>query len=98
MHKKQGSSFAVATKKYSHAFFRPVTVVCVVGPYRTGKSYLLNRLMGKDLRDGFPLGPTIEVVLRKLLNFGTKIIHAPESPCRWRLNYLESSSRKLGYQ
>ena len=37
---------------------RPVTVICIVGPYRTGKSYLLNRLMGKN--NGFPLGPTLE--------------------------------------
>ena len=37
---------------------RPVTVVCIVGPYRTGKSYLLNRLMGRN--NGFPLGPTLQ--------------------------------------
>jgi hypothetical protein len=39
-------------------FLRPATVVCIVGPYRTGKSYLLNRLMGKN--NGFPLGPTLQ--------------------------------------
>jgi polynucleotide 5'-kinase involved in rRNA processing len=38
---------------------RPVTVIAIVGPYRTGKSYLLNRLMGKN--SGFALGPTIQV-------------------------------------
>ena len=38
--------------------FRPVTVICIVGPYRTGKSYLLNRIMGKNY--GFPLGPTLQ--------------------------------------
>jgi hypothetical protein len=37
---------------------RPVTVVSIIGPYRTGKSYLLNRLMGKS--NGFELGPTME--------------------------------------
>ena len=37
---------------------RPVTVICIVGPYRPGKSYLLNRLMGKN--NGFPLGPTLQ--------------------------------------
>ena len=37
---------------------RPVTVICIVGPYRTGKSYLLNRLMGRN--NGFPLGPTLQ--------------------------------------
>jgi hypothetical protein len=37
---------------------RPVTVVSIIGPYRTGKSYLLNRLMGKA--NGFELGSTVE--------------------------------------
>ena len=36
----------------------PVVVVAVVGAYRTGKSFLLNRLMGKQ--DGFPLGSTVQ--------------------------------------
>jgi hypothetical protein len=37
---------------------RHVTVVTIVGPYRSGKSYLLNRLMGRS--DGFPLGSTVQ--------------------------------------
>jgi hypothetical protein len=37
---------------------RHVTVVTIVGPYRSGKSYLLNRLMGRS--DGFPLGSTVK--------------------------------------
>ncbi|XP_022542413.2 guanylate-binding protein 1-like [Astyanax mexicanus] len=36
----------------------PVVVVSVVGLYRTGKSYLMNRLAGKQ--EGFALGSTIE--------------------------------------
>ncbi|XP_056090584.1 guanylate-binding protein 1-like isoform X1 [Rhinichthys klamathensis goyatoka] len=36
----------------------PVVVVAVVGLYRTGKSYLMNRLAGKQT--GFALGSTIE--------------------------------------
>ncbi|XP_077065469.1 guanylate-binding protein 4-like isoform X2 [Siphateles boraxobius] len=36
----------------------PVVVVAVVGLYRTGKSYLMNRLAGKQT--GFALGNTIE--------------------------------------
>ncbi|KAI5615317.1 guanylate-binding protein 1 [Silurus asotus] len=36
----------------------PVTVVAVVGLYRTGKSYLMNRLAGQQT--GFALGSTIE--------------------------------------
>ena len=38
---------------------RPLTVVSVIGPYRTGKSYLLNRLMGVK-NSGFPLGSSIQ--------------------------------------
>ncbi|XP_021323188.1 guanylate-binding protein 4 [Danio rerio] len=37
---------------------QPVVVVAVVGLYRTGKSYLLNRLAGKH--SGFALGSTVE--------------------------------------
>ncbi|XP_073705733.1 guanylate-binding protein 2 [Garra rufa] len=37
---------------------QPVVVVSVVGLYRTGKSYLMNRLAGKQ--SGFALGSTIE--------------------------------------
>ncbi len=36
---------------------KPVMVVAVAGIYRTGKSYLMNRLMG---RDGFELGSTVQ--------------------------------------
>ncbi|XP_036372268.1 guanylate-binding protein 1-like [Megalops cyprinoides] len=37
---------------------QPVVVVAIVGMYRTGKSYLMNRLAGK--RTGFSLGSTIQ--------------------------------------
>ncbi|MBN3304689.1 GBP1 protein, partial [Amia calva] len=37
---------------------QPVVAVAVVGLYRTGKSYLMNRLAGK--RQGFSLGSTIQ--------------------------------------
>ena len=37
---------------------KPVVVVSVVGMYRTGKSFLLNRLMNRT--DGFPLGATVQ--------------------------------------
>uniref|UniRef100_F7GF41 GB1/RHD3-type G domain-containing protein n=1 Tax=Monodelphis domestica TaxID=13616 RepID=F7GF41_MONDO len=37
---------------------KPVVVVAIVGLYRTGKSYLLNRLAGKN--KGFSLGSTIQ--------------------------------------
>ncbi|XP_069057459.1 guanylate-binding protein 1-like isoform X2 [Pleurodeles waltl] len=37
---------------------QPVVVVAIVGPYRTGKSYLMNKLAGKPT--GFSLGATIQ--------------------------------------
>ncbi|XP_006919451.1 LOW QUALITY PROTEIN: guanylate-binding protein 7 [Pteropus alecto] len=37
---------------------QPVVVVAIVGPYRTGKSYLMNRLAGQN--HGFPLGSTVQ--------------------------------------
>uniref|UniRef100_A0A3Q2L440 GB1/RHD3-type G domain-containing protein n=1 Tax=Equus caballus TaxID=9796 RepID=A0A3Q2L440_HORSE len=36
---------------------QPVVVVAIAGPYRTGKSYLMNRLAGQSR--GFPLGSTV---------------------------------------
>ncbi|KAL1772146.1 guanylate-binding 4 [Sigmodon hispidus] len=37
---------------------QPVVVVAIVGLYRTGKSYLMNRLAGRN--HGFPLGSTVQ--------------------------------------
>ncbi|XP_027693980.1 guanylate-binding protein 6-like [Vombatus ursinus] len=37
---------------------KPVVVVAIVGLYRTGKSYLMNRLAGKNV--GFSLGSTVQ--------------------------------------
>ncbi|XP_073511931.1 uncharacterized protein [Phyllobates terribilis] len=37
---------------------QPVVVIAIVGKYRTGKSYLMNKLAGKNT--GFPLGSTIQ--------------------------------------
>ncbi|XP_075422699.1 guanylate-binding protein 3-like isoform X2 [Ascaphus truei] len=38
---------------------QPVVVVSIVGPYRSGKSYLMNKLAGA-WKGGFPLGHTVE--------------------------------------
>ncbi|XP_004841366.1 guanylate-binding protein 6 [Heterocephalus glaber] len=38
--------------------YNPVVVVAIVGLYRTGKSYLMNRLAGQN--SGFPLGSTVQ--------------------------------------
>nr|XP_029515293.1 guanylate-binding protein 1-like isoform X1 [Oncorhynchus nerka] len=44
--------------KYLMGLNQHVVVVAVVGLYRTGKSYLMNKLSGK--RKGFALGATIQ--------------------------------------
>ncbi|XP_043358088.1 guanylate-binding protein 1-like isoform X1 [Dermochelys coriacea] len=41
------------------SFRQPVVVVAIAGLYRTGKSYLLNRLASKD-QGGFSLGATVQ--------------------------------------
>ena len=48
----------------------PVAVVAVAGMYRTGKSYLLNRVL-LDRSDGFGVGPSI--------NPCTKVSFCPSS-------------------
>ncbi|KAM7097867.1 guanylate-binding protein 2-like isoform 17-T18 [Molossus nigricans] len=40
------------------AFTQPLVVVAIVGLYRTGKSYLMNKLAGK--KEGFSLGSTVQ--------------------------------------
>ncbi|XP_067318167.1 guanylate-binding protein 1-like [Anolis sagrei] len=41
---------------------QPVVMVAIVGPYRTGKSYLMNRLAGQ--RKGFSLGSTVQDITK----------------------------------
>jgi hypothetical protein len=44
-----------------HALRMPMDVVAVVGPFHSGKSFLLNSLMGKSRSvDGFKLGYSVE--------------------------------------
>lgn len=44
--------------KILSAIKQPVVVVAIVGLYRTGKSYLMNKLAGK--KKGFSLGSTVQ--------------------------------------
>ena len=44
--------------KHLHYVTNAVAVVTVVGTYHSGKSFLLNQLMGK--RNGFGIGPTVQ--------------------------------------
>jgi polynucleotide 5'-kinase involved in rRNA processing len=39
---------------------KKVGVICVVGKYRTGKSYFINKvLLNRENKNGFNVGPTI---------------------------------------
>jgi hypothetical protein len=44
--------------KHLHYINGPVAVVAVVGKFHSGKSFLLNQLMGK--KSGFGIGPTVQ--------------------------------------
>jgi hypothetical protein len=48
-----------------------IGVICVAGLYRTGKSYLLNRLLGRQ--DGFEIGPTTNSCTKGLWIWGKPI-------------------------
>lgn len=48
-----------------------VAVVCIAGIYRSGKSYLLNRLLGRQ--DGFEIGPTIASCTKGLWIWGEPV-------------------------
>lgn len=48
-----------------------VGIISVVGPYRTGKSYLLNRLLGRQ--EGFEIGPTVQSCTRGIWIWGKPI-------------------------
>jgi len=46
----------------------PVAVIAIAGLYRTGKSYLLNRLLGKQ--KGFAVGPTVNPCTKGIYVWG----------------------------
>ncbi|XP_053547064.1 guanylate-binding protein 1 isoform X2 [Bombina bombina] len=57
---QEGNKLVVNKKALQilHGINQPVVVVAIVGKYRTGKSYLMNKLAGQ--RKGFALGSTVE--------------------------------------
>ena len=48
-----------------------IAVICIAGIYRSGKSYLLNRLLGRQ--DGFEIGPTIASCTKGLWIWGEPV-------------------------
>lgn len=60
-----------------------VAVIAVAGKYRTGKSFLLNRiLLDKKDANGFGVGPTInpctKVLLNSYFNLTNKMDYSPK--------------------
>lgn len=51
---------------------KPISVISVAGLYRTGKSYLLNRIL-LNRNNGFGVGPTINPCTKGLWCWGTPI-------------------------
>ena len=62
-------------KQLASLFKKPIAVVSVVGMYRTGKSYLLNRVLlnKKAGEKGFGVGPTINPCTKGLWMWGTPV-------------------------
>ncbi|KAM4631868.1 guanylate-binding protein 3-like isoform 1-T1 [Discoglossus pictus] len=58
---KDGNKICVnpEAKRILEKISQPLVVVSIVGPYRSGKSYLMNNL-AKIKKGGFPLGHTVE--------------------------------------
>jgi hypothetical protein len=57
--------------RYLKTLTGKVAVVAIAGVYRTGKSYLLNQLMGRP--NGFTVGPTVKACTKGLWLWGKAI-------------------------
>jgi GTPase SAR1 family protein len=53
-----------------------VAIISVVGPYRTGKSYLLNRLLGRQ--EGFEIGATVQSCTKGIWIWGKPVKVSPD--------------------
>jgi hypothetical protein len=58
--------------KFLRAIPGPIGVVSVAGLYRTGKSYLLNRML-LNKSNGFGVGPTVNPCTKGLWCWGTPL-------------------------
>jgi len=56
-----------------------VGIISVVGPYRTGKSFLMNRLLGQQ--DGFEIGPTVQSCTRGIWIWGRPVKVSDDMHC-----------------
>jgi len=59
-------------RQYLEEIKGPIGIVAVAGMYRTGKSYLLNRML-LDRSDGFGVGPTINPCTKGVWMWGKPV-------------------------
>lgn len=71
----------------------PIGVVSVAGLYRTGKSYLLNRVI-LDRSDGFGVGPTVNAHTKGIWVWNRYI--CGQSPEGEKINVLVVDSEGIG--
>lgn len=67
----------------------PIAVISVAGMYRTGKSYLLNRLL-LNQKGGFKVGPTVNSCTKGIWIWGTPIQKHTEQGESYNLLILDS--------
>jgi hypothetical protein len=72
---------------------KPIAVVSVAGLYRTGKSYLLNRIL-LNRNNGFGVGPTINPCTKGLWCWGTPL--KGTTPDGDKVNILIIDSEGIG--
>lgn len=71
----------------------PIGVISVVGMYRTGKSYLLNRMI-LDRQSGFGVGPTVNPCTKGLWIWGSPI--KGQAPDGTPINVLVIDTEGIG--
>lgn len=60
---------------YIQGLSAPISVLCVAGPYRTGKSYLLNQIIGTSHpHDQFQVGNTTQSCTKGLWVWGKPVL------------------------
>ena len=69
-----------------------IGVIAVIGPYRTGKSYIMNRLLNRS--DGFTLGDTYDSCTRGIWMWDNIIKHTNKLSHSMHLIYLDTEVSK----
>ncbi|KAI8029334.1 hypothetical protein LOK49_LG01G01812 [Camellia lanceoleosa] len=62
----------------------PIAAVAAIGPYRSGKSFLLNQLLSLSCYERLPLMPLVEIGLKR---FGVGHMRDTKTKGRWRYDH-----------